>query len=507
MGGELLLTGFLAYKECTVSQFEEHIRNLIDKNVSGFIVKKRNENSQLLNFDTKLNTLKRICKEKEIALIELASHEHYWKVIRFVLTKVYIEEIACLKYYRLTDSNFKDYVFTRNTTATKVIDILYGMIENPIKLYYENLNCLVATDGDTSKFEILENTEINSLNIQLKYKHTKQKTKDCYQYYTTISLISGLKLYLVIDERNNKLTNLDFIAIENAIDTLKYLFTLDFAKNEINKKYHRDIFFNMINSQLSNDELIAAANMLGLKENEYYRVVSFHSIKENKKDEYSLEQLDEVDSIADVISTFFPDEHIYKNMSQIVMLQKMKSSIELEDSLEQMDRLLEIVKDSIITRNKNTDFNIGIGEIVKGYKDLQSSYRQSRIAMKFMKIAKKVTGDKNKSIVHYSKMGIFQSLIAVDNYQELAKYIPSTIIKIHNYDEKHHTEMLKTLQCYIKNNFSLNKTADELSLQYRSVSYRIKRIKEISGIDFDNGFEILSVRNGLVMFDIVNSQK
>lgn len=57
-------------------------------------------------------------------LFELAPEEHYWKVIKFVLKKIYTEEVACLKYYRLTDSNFKGYAYTENTMVTGIVDIL-----------------------------------------------------------------------------------------------------------------------------------------------------------------------------------------------------------------------------------------------------------------------------------------------------------------------------------------------------------------------------------------------
>ena len=77
--------------------------------------------------------------------------------------------------------------------------------------------------------------------------------------------------------------------------------------------------------------------MLNLKEDAYYRVVSFHSIPEDQKEKYSLEQLDEVDIIADQISMFYPKDHIYKNVSQIVMLQKMDSDKEDDDSRKRLN--------------------------------------------------------------------------------------------------------------------------------------------------------------------------
>ena len=246
--------------------------------------------------------------------------------------------------------------------------------------------------------------------------------------------------------------------------------------------------------------------MLNLKEDAYYRIVSFHFYsRRSKRKKYSLEQLDEVDIIANEISMFYPKEHIYKNVSQIVMLQKMDSDKEDDASIRCLNELIDIVKKSISKRDQNTNFNVGVGEIVKGYRNLKNSYKQSRIAMKFMKIARRITGDINKSIVYYSKLGIFQSFIELDDINKLKKYVPCTITKLDNYDRKHNTELLHTLNSYIRNNLSVKKTSLDLMIQYRSASYRIKKIKEITNINFDDNIELLSLRNGLIIFDIIHN--
>lgn len=449
-GGEILLTSFFIYESCTISQYETHIQNLIDKGVSGFIIK---NSGNIKNFNIKLDILKRLCIENEVALFELLRQNYYWDIIRYILDNVFDQEMALLKYHKVTNDNIKEY----------------------------------------------------SPEIRLRYNYLKQDAGKYNQYIIPITFIGNIPIKIVIDEKNRKLTNFDFVAIENAIDALRYSFTFDFAKNEIHKKYHRDIFFNLVNSQLNYDDTTEAANMLNLKEDAYYRIVSFHSIPEDQKEKYSLEQLDEVDIIANEISMFYPKEHIYKNVSQIVMLQKMDSDKEDDASIRCLNELIDIVKKSISKRDQNTNFNVGVGEIVKGYRNLKNSYKQSRIAMKFMKIARRITGDINKSIVYYSKLGIFQSFIELDDINKLKKYVPCTITKLDNYDRKHNTELLHTLNSYIRNNLSVKKTSLDLMIQYRSASYRIKKIKEITNINFDDNIELLSLRNGLIIFDIIHN--
>lgn len=482
-GGEILLTSFFIYESCTISQYETHIQNLIDKGVSGFIIK---NSGNIKNFNIKLDILKRLCIENEVALFELLRQNYYWDIIRYILDNVFDQEMALLKYHKVTNDNLKEYIFHKEATPKNIIELLYTIIDNPISMYYENLSCLATTYEEKSSFDLLDNIKEYSPEIRLRYNYLKQDAGKYNQYIIPITFIGNIPIKIVID-------------------ALRYSFTFDFAKNEIHKKYHRDIFFNLVNSQLNYDDTTEAANMLNLKEDAYYRIVSFHSIPEDQKEKYSLEQLDEVDIIANEISMFYPKEHIYKNVSQIVMLQKMDSDKEDDASIRCLNELIDIVKKSISKRDQNTNFNVGVGEIVKGYRNLKNSYKQSRIAMKFMKIARRITGDINKSIVYYSKLGIFQSFIELDDINKLKKYVPCTITKLDNYDRKHNTELLHTLNSYIRNNLSVKKTSLDLMIQYRSASYRIKKIKEITNINFDDNIELLSLRNGLIIFDIIHN--
>ena len=41
-------------------------------------------------------------------------------------------------------------------------------------------------------------------------------------------------------------------------------------------------------------------------------------------------------------------------------------------------------------------------------------------------------------------------------------------------------------------------------VHYRTISYRMEKIKEITGINFDNGNEVLAVSNGLVIYKMLN---
>ena len=291
--------------------------------------------------------------------------------------------------------------------------------------------------------------------------------------------------------------------LENATINLQDGFLSEFAQDEEKKTYQRDIIHNILNGLLSSKEMTEAAAQLGMKESDTYRVVDFHTIKKNVQRKYTKEQLQEVGVIVGELMYLLPDALIYRNMDQIVMIQQVDpNQTELEYQKE-MEKVEDVIQRSILYRKKDTDFQIGIGKSVEGYQRLKESYHEASQAIKYIEIIRLVTGDKNKSVVHYSNLGFFQIFGKVDDMTELERCIPDTLKKLYLYDDEHKGELITTLQMYLRNNQSIKKTAGAMFVHYRTISYRLEKIKQISGINFDNANEVLAVSNGLIIYKML----
>ena len=291
--------------------------------------------------------------------------------------------------------------------------------------------------------------------------------------------------------------------LENAPINLQYGFLSEFAQDEEKKTYQRDIIHNILNGLLSSKEMTEAAAQLGMKESDTYRVVDFHTIKKNVQRKYTKEQLQEVGVIVGELMYLLPDALIYRNMDQIVMIQQVDSNQTELEYQKEMEEVEDVIQRSILYRKKDTDFQIGIGKSVEGYQRLKESYHEASRAIKYIDIIRLVTGDKNKSVVHYSNLGFFQIFGEIDDVTELERYIPETLKKLYLYDDEHKGELITTLQMYLRNNQSIKKTADAMFVHYRTISYRLEKIKQISGINFDNANEVLAVSNGLIIYKML----
>ena len=503
-GGEILITSFQVYLSCNDREVEQHFEDLVKSDISGFIVKKRKEYDPT---GRRLSLLEKHCKKYEIPLVEISEDSYYWGIIRYVMIQVFDKDTARLKYFKITHDSFNTFILKNNgssNTASDIIKFLSIMIENPVVLYYANLNCIVSTNSDNSKLILSDEIQPYKPNIITKFQYMKQMKGSCVQYVVKFAILSEVEIYITITEENRGLTELDYMAIENAIINLQYGFLSEFAQDEVKKKYQRDIIHNILNGLLSSKEMTEAAAQLGMKESDTYRVVDFHTIKKNVQRKYTKEQLHEVGVIEGELMHLLPDALIYRNMDQIVMIQQVDSEQTELEYQKEMEEVEDVIQRSIFYRKKDTDFQIGIGKSVKGYQRLKESYHEASQAIKYIEIVRLVTGDKNKSVVHYSNLGFFQIFGEIDDMTKLERYIPETLKKLYEYDDEHKGELIPTLQMFLSNNQSIRKTAGAMFVHYRTISYRMEKIKEITGINFDNANEVLAVSNGLVIYKMLN---
>ena len=502
-GGEILITSFQVYLSCNDREVEQHFEDLVKSDISGFIVKKRKEYDPT---GRRLSLLEKHCKKYEIPLVEISEDFYYWGIIRHVMMQVFDKDTARLKYFKITHDNFNTFILRNNgssNTASDIIKFLSIMIENPVVLYYGNLNYIVSTNSDNSKLILSDEIQPYKPNIITKFQYMKQMKGSCVQYVVKFAILSEVEIYITITEENRELTELDYMAIENAIINLQYGFLSEFAQDEVKKKYQRDLIHNILNGLLSSKEMTEAAAQLGMKESDTYRVVDFHTIKNNVQSKYTKEQLHEVGVIEGELKHLLPDALIYRNMDQIVMIQQVDSNQTELEYQKEMEEVEDVIQRSILYRKKDTDFQIGIGKSVEGYQRLKESYHEASRAIKYIEIIRQVTGDKNKSVVHYSNLGFFQIFGEIDDVTELERYIPETLKKLYLYDDEHKGELITTLQMYLRNNQSIKKTAGAMFAHYRTISYRLEKIKQISGINFDNANEVLAVSNGLIIYKML----
>lgn len=75
----------------------------------------------------------------------------------------------------------------------------------------------------------------------------------------------------------------------------------------------------------------------------------------------------------------------------------------------------------------------------------------------------------------------------VHGHEDIIYLIRYDVIALYRYDKKNNTDLLDTLFCYLLSGRDINKTAQQQFLHRNSVLNRLRRIREITDLDLDDG--------------------
>ena len=502
-GGEILMTSLKAYEGISESEFQKHMEAFVELQISGFIVKRNQQTeSQKRLFDL----LMQYSEEYHLPVIEIPADMYYWGIIKYVLMQIFDLKIAKLSYFKTTHDNLSVLLLNELDILKNIDNILQQidrMVGNPLSLYDENRNCIASTDPALTGFELTKEVEEYRPDVTVaKYPYLRQ-TRVYTEYIKKFNVYTQMGFYLVITEKNEALTALDFISLENAIVVLQYLLMRRAAEENIAKKYHKDLGYRMLNGSLTNTELREVADILGFKKTDEFRVITCSLVPPDNTAKFTPLQLETTEFVKQELLQLLPKSYIYCNTNQIIYIHKEQDEENEYDFRKNLENIQQSIQNQLIQKEIEINFVIGIGKRVKGYSQLKESFEDSQTAIEYIDMIRTVIGDKDRSVVDSSKLGFFRMLAKPENKEQLWSCIPESLYKLYDYDTQKKGDLVDTLECFLNNNQSQKKTSKEMFVHYRTIMYRLRKIVEITGIDFSNPAEMLIVRNGLMLMRIV----
>ena len=501
-GGDILLTNLRAYEGMGKEQFLYHLEELKKKEISGFIIK-RNESIPSYIFDILLE----YCEENCIPVLEISQDQYFWRVVKYILRQVFDEKMANQLYYILAHDNFSNVLLNEsnlNVAIEKVLFLLNKMLDNPVAIYSSNYDYYASSEKNPANFNIVKSVKSYIPDIVTKHQYFMQK-REHVEYINKIQLFDGRYFYLVITEKNNELTGMDFAGMEDAIISLQFALMRLSAEEELNKKYQKDIEYRLLVGALSSEEEDEVANILELNDTDDLRVVTFRLLPRNKNGRFTSDQLRQTEIVEKELLRDLLKKYTTSNTNQIIYIYKKNEQISNLQFRLKLEELQKSVQSNLDKQNADIDFLVGIGKDVKGYHALKNSFSDSKIALEYIHVIRKIIGDEDKSVVDCSKLGFFRMFVKIADKEELLSYVPESLQKLYEFDQQKNGELIDTLECFLNNKQSLKQTSNKLFVHYRTVSYRLEKIKEISSMDFDNPAEILAVRNGLIIYRLIET--
>ena len=166
------------------------------------------------------------------------------------------------------------------------------------------------------------------------------------------------------------------------------------------------------------------------------------------------------------------------------------SDVKLSDAA--VRELGEQIVSHVATYPVPTTVSVGIGGPCQHLKDVRRSYNEATRALDVAALLRK-----QSLVVSFSDLGVFEILLRQGKPDELREFASRYIGPLAAYDRRQGGGLVDTLETYVRHNYSLHETAEELVLHPNTVKYRLQKIEELCGANLRSSEDLMNLQIAL----------
>ena len=502
-GGEVILTSLYSIRHFNEQELKDFIADLAENGVSALVVKEH-------SVDISIQFLEAGDRYR-LPIIQLPMAIPFVDVMYPIMGELFNRQVTKLQYFKEIHDRFTALALA-DKGLEKIIHTLEELIGNPVALFDRNFSCIVSTYPELEKFEMVEKVHFYDQPDGIKFPHYRQIVKypemdnvKGHQMVVPIETLNHNKMYLMIGEVNKSLGELDLIAVENAATSLSLELVKQFAVAEVESKYKNDLVEELISGRIQSISAVyEKANVIGWDFSGAFAAVLF---KINREPENILKQKNGLSDrnhflVQEAIQHYLPNGIISTKSNLFIVLWKVEKKDKNDTSwLIEIKKITQEIQSLLRKQVKEIDVQVGIGNAVGDITEIPKSYREAHDALDLG-----ATLNGLASITAFSELGIFRLLRHINDTSALLQFVPQSLKELLDYQQANQSDLLETLQTFLECNQNAAQTAKLLFVHYKTVVYRLDRIKEITGMDFDDSEEMLSVRVGLKIYELLQRE-
>ncbi|MEL1135650.1 PucR family transcriptional regulator ligand-binding domain-containing protein [Desulfitobacterium sp. THU1] len=505
-GGELLLTSLYSGPGEGMD-YQEFIRKMAEKEVSALAIKVR-------RFVQDIPTeIIEAANQYGLPVIELEGSIRFVDVMYPVMEELFNSQVVKLKYYKDVQERFTTLALQCEGPEA-IVNTLEELVGNPVAVYDKNFKCIQSTHSALERFQVPEEFALRE-NLNDKFFYYRQSVTypelegQCIpQVVVPIQAFNQIKGYLTIVELNKPIIDMDFISIEQAATVTTLDMVKRFAVKEVEYKFKNDLLEHILSGELGSTNAQERINLMEWDLNRSYYVVLFnlknldsYHAEHRSQHKMALQSIKtEITSlISGMIKTHTRDFIIGNKVDKIVLLLPVNDS--QENSLVKVKRIVQEAQVQLRKRMKKLCVEVGIGDVANGAEEIPRSYKEALDALSYGGML-----HDGNAVVAFSDLGVFRILCKFAERNSLEEFIPKSLLKILKHDQENAAELLKTLEIFLECNGNASKAAKELFIHYKTILYRLERIKEIAQLDLEDSKNRLELEMGLKMLRLMENQ-
>lgn len=504
-GGELLLSSFYSIDKNIEAQ-KILVTELAEKKAAALIIK----TSRFLT--TIPDEIIDLGNQLDFPIIEISGDTKYIDITYPVMGEIFNDQVNRLNYYKDCHEKFTK-LSLKMKGISAVAETLGDLVENPVIILNNELTPIAWNDPKYRDIDIIDDNIKGLVEKDYPVYGLKMKIPNTNDTIYTmiiepIQVLNEIRGYLGVLEKNRIMEELDFIALESAATTLKLEMLKDVAVTEVELKYKGDLMDDLINERIDSIQSIYdRGNLFGwnLKRSFIVTLLNISQYEKYINNKKNLTEglhllMDKIKKRIDRVSYYYTTDYISINKGDyIIMLWPIEKGANLRSSYNAIKEFGQELKRVILDEIGNIEVSIGIGGLAENPLEIGKSYSEAKDAVNF---GYRIFG--KNFITTFEELGIYKLLCRYENRDDLKKFVHPSLWILKEYDKDKNNELIDTLEKYLHCNLNAVKTAEELFVHYKTVLYRLNRIKELTNLDIENRANMLEIEVGLKILRIIN---
>lgn len=146
--------------------------------------------------------------------------------------------------------------------------------------------------------------------------------------------------------------------------------------------------------------------------------------------------------------------------------------------------------------------NCGISEAFEDLLLLPRAFREAQAAQEIGQRVKPGSGS-----YRYGRFRPYAMLRQCAQSEDILTYVDKELLDLANRDRSQTAELFSTVLSYVRNGRSINKVAKAMNIHPNTVSYRVSRFAELSGIDLGDGEAFLRLAQSLMIMEYADRER
>ena len=495
--GELLLTTAYSFKADNIEDQINFIKECSDKKLAGIGIK------IYPYLESLSEEVIKVADEMNFPIIDLYYATALSDIITPIFREIFTKQTYVLQKIESIHKKMTNAILM-GASVEDIAGVIFDHVKKPVyvKLDFPEKDIFNSSEMDMAlKNSLINNAETFNKGLIKGMDNNVYESKEFIngEYITRIVMPITIKNsvygHIYAWGTEEPIAGTDISVLESASTTIALEVLKKLSVREVENKYRAEFLDDLLSSEERRKEKAlerASFFNIGIDDNALIILISIKNKEDNNINIISDDEQENITKIVDFIEKITRDLNITSIVAgktdSILSLISFKKQ---EDIQEYLNTIVENIKEMFEKKFPKTTFKMGIGRDYKGLININKSYKDAYEAIS----SGEILGE--GSVVYFENLGIYKILCQENLREEIEKFYKMNLEPLVEYDAKKSTELVKTLEAYFEHNGNLKKMSDALFTHYNTILYRLTRIKEITGINFENAKDRLNLEIAL----------